>query len=245
MFIDQNLTLPKPDIVLFDLDNTLYPYEPCNTIATETALKAAALRFNLDLKNVLNAYSAARLIVKSRLGCIASRHSRILYFHSMLEQLGLGSQVEEALRLEQLYWRVYLTRMELFPYAREYLANLRSYGVKLGLVTDLTAQIQFRKIVLLNLSSVFDAVVTSEETHGEKETEAPYRLIREKLVVDKSETIWMIGDSEVDACPAKRALNAFTICFTGGLKDNIPKTDAKYDSFYDLNKATDEVFRDA
>jgi FMN phosphatase YigB (HAD superfamily) len=245
MGADNTFNLPRPDIILFDFDNTLYPYDPCNNAAINKVLMVASKRFNLHINIVLEAYEAARKTVKRRVGCVASSHSRLLYFHCMLEELGLGSQVEEALRLEQLYWRMYIIRMQLFPNAIDFIHNLRSYGIKLGLVTDLTAQIQFRKLVALGISSMFDAVVASEETIGEKETGAPYNLMSEKLNFKENDVIWMIGDSEADVISCKTFLNAFTICITAGLKSTPPPADATFSSFSELNTAVDMVLRDA
>jgi FMN phosphatase YigB (HAD superfamily) len=231
----------KPTTVLFDLDNTLYPYAPCHDEALKVSINIAASRFNLNAQKISEAFDLARSIVKHRVGIVAARHSRILYFHCMLEQLGLGSQPEEALRLEQLYWRNYLVRMKLFPDVLEFITNLSSFGIKLGLVTDLTAQIQFRKLAALGLSSAFDAVVTSEEAGGEKETGLPYRLSFEKLGLSADDTVWMIGDTEADIAPARKYLDAFTICITAGLKYPVPGADAVFGSFYELNRATNET----
>ena len=236
---------PKPSVILFDFDNTLYPYDPCNIVATRCALEIASNRFNLPFDEVQNSFNLARNLVKERVGCVAARHSRLLYFHCMLEELGLGSQVEEALRLEQIYWRSYLIHMELFPYAAEFLANLRSYGIRLGLVTDLTAQIQFRKLLALGLSSTFDAVVTSEEVNGEKETGAPYLLMSQKMALGKDDNVWMVGDSDADITGSKTYLNAFTICMSAGISEIPLNADAVFADFFNLNKAVDMVFKNA
>ena len=65
----------------------------------------------------------------------------------MLEIMGLGSQVLVALDLEQTYWRTFLNSAVLFDGVRELLDEIRLYGIPTAIVTDLTAQIQFRKII--------------------------------------------------------------------------------------------------
>jgi putative hydrolase of the HAD superfamily len=65
----------------------------------------------------------------------------------MLEILGLGSQVLWSLDLENTYWRTFLTNSRLFDNIKELLDDIRLLGIPTAIITDLTAQIQFRNIV--------------------------------------------------------------------------------------------------
>lgn len=233
----------KPVAVLFDLDDTLYAYAPCNSVALQGVFEAVTKRYDIAINDVAVRFDDARAAVKGRLGIVSARHSRLLYFHEMLEALGLGSQVEEALRLEQIFWRRYLVEMRLFPGASDFLRYLKSCGLRLGLVTDLTAQIQFRKLCVLGIADMFDAVVTSEEVSGEKETCAPFDRVAQKLGIATGDYVWMIGDNDVDVAGAKSALGAMTLLFTGGsgqVGSAVP--DITFDAYGPLREAVHEWF---
>ena len=80
-----------------------------------------------------------------------------------------------------------------------------------GLVTDLTTQIQFRKLIYFGLDHSFDYVVTSEEAGTEKPSAAPYVLMRRKLG-ETTGAIWMIGDNgETDIAGSREHLSAVTL----------------------------------
>ena len=115
----------------------------------------------------------------------------------MLEIMGLGSQVLLALDFEQTYWRTFLSNAILFDDVKELLDDLRLLGIPTAIVTDLTAQIQFRKVVYFGLDQYFDYIVTSEEAGFDKPHPAPFTIALEKMR-PKGNTIWMIGDNPVN-----------------------------------------------
>jgi putative hydrolase of the HAD superfamily len=200
----------KPDCVLFDLDNTLYPYEPSHANALNAVKMKVIKNFNLKEHTFNEAFAKAKDLTKAQLRNTAASHSRLLYMQKMLELLGLGSQVLFALDLEQTYWRTFLASANLFPGAKDFLDDLRLNSVPTAIVTDLTAQIQFRKIIYFGLDHYFDCIVTSEESGQEKPHAAPFQLALEKIQ-PKGSIIWMIGDnSEKDIGGAKVAINAVT-----------------------------------
>jgi HAD superfamily hydrolase (TIGR01549 family) len=183
-----------PDVVLLDLDNTLYPYDPPNAAGLRAVEQKANDLLGVASGEFRSALGVAREGVKASLGPVAASHSRLLYFQSALEGLGLGSQVLMALDLEQTYWRAFLIEARLFDGARGFLDDLRLQGVPVVIVTDLTAQIQFRKLVAFEIDSYFDFVVTSEEAGVEKPDPRPFDIALEKLGYS-SGTVWVIGDS--------------------------------------------------
>ena len=99
----------------------------------------------------------------------------------MLEIMGLGSQVLLALDLEQTYWRTFLSNAILFEGVKELLDDLRLYGIPTAIVTDMTAQLQFRKIVYFGLDHYFDYIVTSEEAGFDKPHKAPFEIALQKM----------------------------------------------------------------
>ncbi len=199
-----------PDAILFDTDNTLYPYLPAHEAAMTAVRTKAAQLFNMESGDFDRAFEAAREQVKGQLRGTASSHSRLLYFQRLLEIGGLGSQVLLALDLEQTYWRTFLGHAKLFSGLRTFLEALRISGIPTAVVTDLTAQIQFRKIVYFGLDQFFDFVVTSEEAGFDKPHPAPFQLALQKLK-PKGDCLWFIGDDAInDMQGAREVLHART-----------------------------------
>lgn len=206
-----NLFEGPPDAVLFDTDNTLYPYDPAHKAAMDAVRTKAVRVFGIDKEKFDESFGMARNAVKERLRGTASSHSRLLYFQRMLEMMGLGSQVLLALDMEQTYWRTFLSNAKLFEGVKEFLDDLRIAGIPSAIVTDLTAQIQFRKMVYFGLDHYFDYIVTSEEAGFDKPHHSPFEIAFHKMQ-PKGSCIWMIGDNpETDICGARRAINAVTI----------------------------------
>ncbi|WP_344686570.1 HAD family hydrolase [Blastococcus jejuensis] len=188
-----------PTMVVFDLDDTLYEYAPC-----DAAGKAALFRFAAEELGVMSpafeqAYAQARVNVKKRLGPTASSHSRLLYCHEAMELVGLRSEPHVALVMEQEYWRNYMLAMELRPGVGDLLQTLRFNDVVTAIVTDLTAQIQFRKLYHLDIAKLIDHVVCSEETALEKASLQPFELLASRVAPDALDCVWFVGDQDFDA----------------------------------------------
>lgn len=200
-----------PDAILFDTDNTLYPYNPAHTAAQQAVRQKVVSTFAITAEEFDQAFSTARDEVKARLKETAASHSRLLYIQRMLEILGLGSQVLLALDFEQTYWRTFLNNAALFSEVKELLDDVRLLGIPTAIVTDLTAQIQFRKVVYFGLDQYFDYIVTSEEAGHDKPHESPFLIAVEKMR-PKGQNIWMIGDNPVnDIRGAREKINAVTL----------------------------------
>jgi HAD superfamily hydrolase (TIGR01549 family) len=200
-----------PSAILFDTDNTLYPYDPAHHEAMKAVKDKVTRTFSIGGDAFDKAFSDARAQIKARLKHTASSHSRLLYFQRMLEIIGLGSQVMLALDFEQTYWRTFLSNAVLFDEVKELLDDLRLLGIPTAIVTDLTAQIQFRKVVYFGLDHYFDYIVTSEEAGHDKPHLAPFQIAIEKMR-PKGDCIWMIGDNPVnDIQGAREQIKAVTL----------------------------------
>jgi HAD superfamily hydrolase (TIGR01549 family) len=230
----------RPDAILFDTDNTLYPYDPAHAAAQQAVRQKATRQFSLTAEQVDKAFMEARHQVKARLKHTAASHSRLLYMQRMLEIIGLGSQVLLALDFEQTYWRTFLSHAVLFDDVIELLDDLRLLSIPTAIVTDLTAQIQFRKMVYFGLDTYVDCIVTSEEAGFDKPHPAPFTMALEKLQLPPTARVWMVGDNPVnDIQGAKQHIQAVTLQkmhagVTMGTGDGEP--DAIFSDFDDLRK---------
>src|SRR5262245_11891689 len=158
----------RPAAALVDLDDTLYEYRISHEAALEHVCEKAERLLSIAPGDFLALYEQARKQVKERLGPTAASHNRLLYFQRVIEIAGLKTQILTSLDLEQTYWRCFLTRARLFDDVLEFFDDLRLLGIPAVIVTDLTAQIQFRKLVHFGLDQHVDFVVTSEEAGIDK-----------------------------------------------------------------------------
>ena len=192
IYSDRLKAIPKA--VIFDTDNTLYHYNPPHAAAMTAVEKKACQILGIQSADFQEAFAKARSETKKRLGATASSHSRLLYFQRTIEYLGMRTQLLLTLDLEQTYWRTFLSEVRLFPEVREFVQDLKSAGIKTAIITDLTAQLQFRKIIYFGLDDVFDYVVTSEEAGLDKPAPNAFNIAMEKLNTTTDET-WLIGDN--------------------------------------------------
>lgn len=189
--------------VIFDLDNTLYDYGLCNNAAVEQVGRHLCSLLGISDEEFRQGYNEANQRVKRNLRNVAASHNRLLYMQAFLEQYSVFD-MEKALYCSDLYWDVFFKHMMLEPYVKNMLIKFRASGLKIGICTDLTAHIQFRKIVSLGISSLIDAVVTSEEIGIEKPDPKMFKAVLRKLGLNEDETIMVGDDFQKDILGASR-----------------------------------------
>ena len=231
----RDLFLELPDAVLMDLDNTIYAYDPAHAVAQEAARRKTMRLLGVAETEFERAYQEAKRQVKDQLQQTASAHSRLLYFSRMLEHLGMKSQPLMALDLEQTYWRSFLSACTLFPGVKEFLEDLRVAGIPIAAVTDLTSQIQFRKLIYFGLDHHFDHIVTSEEAGIEKPSPIPFQIALERLAIATASRIWFVGDDpQKDIKGAKQAIDAIALQKRHAGVAVSAAADAVFDDFSEL-----------
>lgn len=200
-----------PSAVFMDIDDTLYPYEPAHNKALSAVRDLVSSEFEIAEENFDQVFKAARNEVKSILNGAPSARNRVLYFQRMFELIGVGSSPLKALNCEQTYWNTLLSEAKLFDGVTSFLEELRLNGITIIAVTNLTAQIQLRKLVYFNLQDAIDFIVTSEQVGCEK----PDKRIFETALSHVNcpgESVWMVGDDlKCDIEGAKAAISATTL----------------------------------
>lgn len=206
----------KPGVILFDMDDTFYTTKGPHHCAIDVSLKRFSSLTQTPASRCSELYLQARDSVKLFLGNTASSHSRLLYFQRMLENCEYKSanldKLEISLELEELYWTSYLQEMPRDPCLEELMITIKTLGIRIGIVTDLTAQIQMRKLMRLGISSHIDIVVTSEESGLDKPNFNCFALANEKInPTNRKLDYWMVGDHlQKDLLGAKIELEART-----------------------------------
>lgn len=180
--------------VIFDIDNTLYDYDICNYAAEKKLILEISSLAHCSEKKGSTLLAQAKRNVKNRLGDVASAHNRLLYMQNICEQIGINP-IFNAMSLYHIYWDAVLDKMTLYEYVRPTFQYLHDRHIKLGVLTDLTAYIQYQKLNVLGIASDVDVIVTSEEVGADKPSGKMFQCIIEKMELSPKDLI-MIGDSQ-------------------------------------------------
>ena len=189
--------LNLPELVIFDLDNTLYDYESANSSGENALINFLHQNFKISNAEIIDQLIHSRKNVKDALGSTASSHSRLMYIREFLNSNDLNVHATFALECEQVFWRSYMEKMVLFEGVEEFVNYLRLSRSKLVLVTDLSTQIQIRKLAWLGLEKAFGLIITSEEAGGDKKTGKPETMLR-RFVTPVAGKTWAVGDKDWD-----------------------------------------------
>lgn len=188
--------------VLIDLDDTLYPYEKCNQSALEAVVSQLAEMFNRQKEDVKEVFDKSRRTVKEWLKDTAASHSRFLYFQKTIESLKGCTDIKLTRDIHNLFWDTYFNEMKLFEGVIEFFKQLKEAGIKVAIVSDLVADVQFSKLSKLGIENYVDFVITSEEAGYDKPAKPIFQLALEKLGLQKDEVV-LIGDDPKDMEGAK------------------------------------------
>ena len=223
-----------PQIVVLDLDNTIYDYNECNKKATEDVINLLVSKIKISKTEALKIWTQGRASIKKRLKNTAASHSRILYIREGFNLFGFKSELSLCLEIENMYWNTFIMEMKIRKGFEDFINLARFNDIKVILVTDLTDQIQLRKISFLGLENTFDFVITSELVGGDKISALPMKYLLSHLTnEEKKSHFWFIGDSTNDF-PQNNKYSK--ISHENFLISNQMKSFAKIDKFKDFVK---------
>ena len=179
--------------ILLDLDNTLYEYELCHRYAIESCSQYFQKNNPTSFFQFKKNYELAKQEIKKYTAGQAASHSRFLYFQRFLENKFQKTDVNLTIRFEKLYWNSFFKKMRLFSGVMDFLKQCHKNNIKVCLITDLTASIQFKKINYLKIGKYLDFIVSSEEAGRDKPHQNIFRLALQKLKMRPNDVI-LIGD---------------------------------------------------
>lgn len=200
-------------VVLFDLDNTLYRYEPVHQKALNGTYKILKKEIKISLKDFLKLYKISRAEINRELVGTASSHNKVLYFQRLVEKSHNTINPDIILKLYNAYWDTFLKNMELQEGVFQTLKKLKQLDIKTAIISDLTTNIQLRKISRLGIAHFIDVLVTSEEAGSEKPNNVTFLLALNKLNVLPSDAI-MVGDDSVKDIEGGNSIGLDTILVT-------------------------------
>jgi putative hydrolase of the HAD superfamily len=180
--------------IFFDLDGTLYSYKDGHDAGLHGAYDYWSKITDDDFDQFYEKYKQSRKNVKRFLKGTVGSHSRVLYFQGMVEKDFESSQPYHIAELTQRYWDTFIDSIEPFEGVETALSLLLEKGYQLAIITNMDAEIQFRKLHKLNLDNYFTAVITSEEAGEEKPHPHIFLHSRDRLKVNAEDCI-MIGDN--------------------------------------------------
>ena len=190
--------LPGITAVAFDLDGTLYP---------NYRLNIRLLPFLMGHWRLLLAFARARDHIRSEQETSPSSFRDDFYdYQAQLtaERLNMPpKQIGEM--LERLIYRGFeehFLKIKLFPHVKEVLAELRSAGLKLGLLSDFPPIIKLNN---LGIAEGWDAVLCSEETGAVKPALRPFVRLAEELGCAPAQILYVGNSRRYDVFGAWRA----------------------------------------
>ena len=181
--------------VIFDLDNTLYNFDAANEFGIRALAAYTEPVFGWDYPKMKDLYEESREKLTERMGDVGSAHNRLLRFQNLLEEKKLPLH-PHALEMAKVYWRGVLDNMVPAPGVREMMKELRGMGIRIGLGTDMTAYVQYEKMIRLGLLEYMDFIVSSEEAGTDKPGNAFFMLCARKAGCLPGDCLF-IGDNIV------------------------------------------------
>lgn len=182
-----------PDIkaVIFDLDGTLYNYRKSDAAASEALGRYIEEHFGPSSvstpEGILREIKECWDIQNDRIGFLCgATHSRLIRCQVMCERHGWPVH-PHALRMAETYWNAFLSAMVPENGIREFLEALRKTGVDIGIGSNMTSYIQYRKLMQINLFGYFDRVTMSEETGSEKPNRKFFEICARKAYLRYSD----------------------------------------------------------
>jgi putative hydrolase of the HAD superfamily len=183
----------EPRAVIFDLDDTLYPYEQFRVSGFRAVAAHLARTRRSDERAVLAA------LLRSSRGPDRNRE-----IQACLELFALPSDLLDELLVVV---RDHAPRLVLSVHAASALTFLRRSGWRIGILTNGEAEVQERKIDALGLWSAVDTVVyaTTCGTGNGKPDPVPFRDAARQLDVEPHRVVF-VGNDEV--CDVGGAIGA-------------------------------------
>ena len=201
--------------VLFDLDNTLYDYEGPH----EKGLRAAYLELKkhvkISEKKFDYLFGIAKAEVKRELSGTASAHNRVLYFQRLIEKTHNTVDPEIILRLYDAYWNSFLKSMKPFRETIKTLKEIKSRGLGIAIVSDMTTHIQLKKLKKLGISKHIDFLITSEEAGSEKPHSIMFLLALNKVKASPKGAI-MVGDNTIADIEGANSVGLYSVLIKKG-----------------------------
>jgi len=172
-----------PKAVLFDLDGTLFDRD-----ASFLELAQAQHReFLAELAGIPEEAFVRRLVELDEHGYA----DRFAVYNGIATEFGLPPSL--AARLTTHFHATYASFSKCFPEVPATLANLRERGIRLGIITNGSTNMQQRKVHELGIAALIDELLISEKEGLRKPDPRIFERALGRLGVKAAEA-WYVGD---------------------------------------------------
>ena len=214
--------------VIFDLDDTLYPY--IQHVHSGFAAVATYVDRNFGVP-AKDAYGTLR--------CAREVDARGAEFQRLCDVYRLDRSIVPALLRE---FNAHHPQLWLTHDAATVLGNLRRDGWRLGLLTNGNPVVQKKKVDVLGLAALIDQVVyASEHAPGGKPAREPFIEVLRRLEVAPHDAV-MVGDDPVNDVDGARAVGIRTICLARTGRSHHDGADAVVHALSDVPGAAAALF---
>jgi putative hydrolase of the HAD superfamily len=175
-----------PSAILFDLDGTLFDRDA----AFLELVQAQYVVFEAALQP-LSAESFVRRVVE------LDEHGYVgkaAVYSTLVTEFGLPAALSD--RLTAHFYETYASYSRCFPEVPSVLSTLRARGIKLGIITNGSTQMQEEKIRQLGISDLLDVTLVSEREALRKPDRRIFERALHRLSVEAAEA-WYVGDHPV------------------------------------------------
>lgn len=183
--------IKKYDILLFDLDNTLFDFDHSEKFALLSTAKQFGLSDDFDRFESIYHEVNKPLWKSLEQGVITSDYIKEHRFSGVVEKMGISV---DPLIMSQYYMDILSESVELIPYAEDVCKTLKK-DYRLVALTNGLKLVQEGRIKRSGLLEHFEAIIISEDVGVSKPDSKIFDLALEKIGHTDKKTVLMIGDS--------------------------------------------------
>jgi putative hydrolase of the HAD superfamily len=216
----------KKRAILFDLDNTLYDYDVPHEKALIATYQKLKTEIKISRKKFNHLFKVSKEEIHRELAGTASAHNRILYFQRLIEKTHNTVHPSLILDLYYAYWNTFLKNTAEEKESTRLLKELKRGGYQIAIVSDMTTNIQLKKMKKLKITPYIDYLITSEEAGSEKPHSIMFLLALNKLGIKPEEAI-MVGDNSVNDVEGANSVGIDTVLIKRGKLARKAKDDYK------------------
>lgn len=183
------------EVALVDIDDTITNSSECYPFGREVVEGRLVEVLSQNKPNVTLAWDQAREDVHKRGHQSPSSHSRHLYIEDVIRRLTWKHNIVLARELHELYRATVIPLLRLDPGAKDFFGFLAESGIKIVFVSDMTHDIQVRKLVHLDMADLVHFLISSELAFAEKPDQIIFDYAFSTVWVRDPAKYIMIGDS--------------------------------------------------
>ncbi len=188
-------------VVLFDMDNTLFDFVAAKLIACREILLHISREKYLARENENIAGDPSELFGYFLRGVYGFEDCENIKDYMQERRLFTAQRYRQCC---EIYEREKLQNLKLYPGVRETLDKLKTFGLKLAIITDANRYHARARLTKVELLDSFDILIAADMTGTKKPDPAHFLFALEALDANPEESL-VVGDSiRRDMAPARK-----------------------------------------